>query len=135
MPHAPAKFCIDRDFVRWTLIEGAINRKTNLDDPGGGQEITTDQVRAIQRTTIKRKERKPLGRPLLLIAVLLLVIAWSSNYVALRFAIGLAGMACLYSGAERMRPKVRVEDAFRLVIPGRNAEEWTVVGVTPEIMG
>jgi hypothetical protein len=135
MPHAPGKFCIDRDLVRWTLIEGVINRKTNQDDPRGGQNLPVEQVRGIERTTIKRKERKPLGRPLLLIAVLLLVAAWSSNYMALRFAIGLAGLACLYSGAERMRTKVRVEEAFRLVIPGRNTDEWTVVGVTPEIMG
>jgi hypothetical protein len=135
MPHAPGKFCIDRDFVRWTLIDGVINRKTNQDDPSGGQNLRVEQVRGIQKTTVKRKERQSLGRPLLLIAVLLLIAAWNSNYIALRFVMGLAGLACLYSGAERMRTKVRVEEAFRLVIPGRNTDEWTVVGVTSEIMG
>ncbi|MBI2818168.1 MAG: hypothetical protein HYX72_14635 [Acidobacteria bacterium] len=135
MAYSTARFCIDRNIVRWTLINGVINRKTNQDDPTGGQDISVQEVRAIERTAVRKKERGTLGRPLLFIAVLLLATAWGSDSLTLRFVVGLAGLALLYTAVERLRTKVTMHDAFRLVIPGRNAEEWTVVGVTPETMG
>ncbi len=135
MPHSPGKFCIDRNLVRWTLINGVINRKTLQDPPAGGQDVPVRQVRAIQKTTVKKVERLPFGRTMVLLGVLLLAVAWWSMMVVVRVSLGVAGLATLYSGAERMRARISYHDAYQLVIPGRKREEWLVVGSTPEILG
>lgn len=135
MPHVPGKFCIDRNMVRWTLINGVINRKTNQDEPTGGQDVSIEEIRAIERTIVRTSTRNRMGWPLVLFAALLLVAAWGSASIIFRFVMGFAGLASVDSGVEKLRRKVTIHDAFRLVIPGRNSQEWTVVGSTPEVLG
>ena len=135
MPHAPGKFCLDRNLVRWNLLNGVITRKTASDGPLDGQDVAASRVTAIEPTTFKKVERQPYGRAMIVIGVALLGLAWWSLSMPLRAIFGLAGLLLLYGGVERNRARVTIHDAFRLVIPGHNAAEWTVVGSTPEVMG
>jgi hypothetical protein len=135
MPHAPGKFCIDGNFVRWHLLNGVITRKTANDGPLDGQEVPASRVTAIEPTTFKKVERQPYGRAMILIGVALLGLAWWSLSLPLRAIFGLAGLLLVYGGVERSRARITIYDAFRMVIPGHNAAEWTVVGSTPDVMG
>ena len=135
MHHAPGKFCIDRNLVRWNLLNGMITRKTVNDGPLDGQEVAASRVTALEPATFKKVERQPYGRAMILIGVALLGLAWWSLSLPLRVILGLAGLLLLYGGVERSRARVTIYDAFRIVIPGHDAAEWTVVGSTPEVMG
>jgi hypothetical protein len=135
MPHAPGKFCIDRNLVRWNLLNGMISRKTINDGPLDGQEVAASRVTAIEPTTFKKVERQPYGRAMILIGVALLGLAWWSLSLPLRVIFGLFGLLLVYGGVERSRSRVTIYDAFRIVIPGQDPAEWTVVGSTPEVMG
>ena len=135
MASAPAKFCLDLNRIRWSYMNGTITRKTNNDDPLAGQEVPAKQVTAIEQTTIKKVERKPMGRYVIVVGVALVVAAWMSGSTVTRGLLGLVGLLAMYRGVEMSRAKVTILDAYRLVIPGRNQEDWQLVGNTPEVHG
>jgi hypothetical protein len=135
MPHAPGKFCLDRNLVRWNLLNGVITRKTASDGPLDGQDVAASRVTAIEPTTFKKVERQPYGRAMIVIGVALLGLAWWVPSLTPRVIFGLLGLLLLYGGVERNRARVTIYDAFRIVIPGYDPAQWTVVGSTPEVMG
>ena len=61
-----AKFCLDRNQVRWVLLEGVINRKTQQDDPDKGMNLPVGQIQSIEKTSIERRHKNPLAGPAVL---------------------------------------------------------------------
>ncbi len=135
MPHTSGKFCIDRNLVRWTLLNGIITRKTLQDDPTGGQELPVTQVKMVEKVTVKKIYRLPFGWPVAVFAAGLLAVSWRAGSLFVRLLCGLAGLACLYWGAKRIPARTTEHDAYRIVAPGVNPEEWMVVGSSSEITG
>ncbi len=135
MPHSPGKFCIDRNLVRWSLINGVITRKTLNDGPLDGQDLPVQQITGIEKTFVTKVERQPYGRRMMLLGVALVALAWPSPNLWVRIAAGLAGLGLLYWGVERSRVRKSVHEAFQMVVPGRKAEDWLMVGSTSEILG
>jgi len=137
MAYRQAKFCMDLNRVRWTLLEGVITRKKQDDGPAEGQELPIQQVMGIEKITVKRVRRSRLGWPVTLLGVGLLVIsgviATNSWMAAIPgFVVGLAG---LLWGAKRIPPKTEDLDAHQIVVTGTNPKDWVVVGSISEVLG
>jgi hypothetical protein len=135
MLHSQGKFCIDRNLVRWTLLDGIINRKTLQDEPMGGQELPIKQVMAVEKATGKKVERLPFGWPAALFGMGLLAVVWWAGGLFVRLVGGLGGLACLYWGAKRIPARTTVLEGYQIVAPGVKQEDWLVLGSTPEVIG
>src|SRR3972149_11932508 len=70
-----AKFCLDRNQVRWVLLEGVINRKTPQDDPDKGMNLPVEKIQSIEKTQIVRRHQNPLAAPATLAGVLFLALS------------------------------------------------------------
>lgn len=137
MPYRQAKFCLDVNKIRWTLLEGVITRKGQEDGPLEGQELPIEQVAAVEPTTVQRVYRSRLGWPVTLVAVALLALAvWIATFLwrvsVPFFVVGLLG---LLWGAKRIAPQREVLEAHRIVAAVANPEEWVVVGSISEVKG
>jgi len=134
MPHSPGKFCVDRNLVRWALIDGIINRKTAADEPTGGQNLPVKQVAVIEKVTVEKRLRQRFGWPAALVGLGLLAVSWWAG-LFLRLLGGLAGLALLYWGAKRIFSHTVVLDGYQIVAPGLKHEDWVVVGSGNEVTG
>ena len=137
MANRQAKFCMDLDRIRWTLLEGIITRKKQDDGPMEGQEMPIQRVSGVEKITVTRVHRSHLAWPVTLFAIGLLVVSWVITtiwWVAAipGFGIGLAG---LFWGVKRIPPKTEVLDAYQIVIPGADPKDWVVVGSIREVLG
>ncbi|MBI4459617.1 MAG: hypothetical protein HY648_06130 [Acidobacteria bacterium] len=137
MAFREAKFCMDLDQIRWTLLDGVITRKRKDDGPTEGQEVSVHQVTGVEKTSVTRVRRSRLARPatlfgagLLALAGIIAAISWMAATLA-----AVLGAATLFWGLKRIQAKKEVLDAYRLIIPGTDPNEWVMVGSIPEIAG
>ncbi len=137
MSYRQAKFCLDVNKIRWSLLEGVITRKGQEDGPHDGQELSIEQVAAVEPTTVKRVQRSRLGWPVTYFAIALLLLAtWIATFLWLLSVpfFGL-GLLCLVWGAKRIPPQTEVLEAHRIVAAVANPEDWVVVGSISEVKG
>ena len=137
MTQRQAKYCLDQNFIRWSLVEGVITRKTAQDGPMDGRELSISQVTRIEKTTFQRTVRSRLAWPvtlsalgLLALSVVLAGIWWPASLPG--FGIGLLLLAW---GVRRIPPQTETLDAFRLVASVPNPDDWIMVGAVPEVEG
>src|SRR5688572_33402249 len=137
MAGSEAKFCLDRNKVRWVLLEGVINRKSHQDDPAAGQNLAVSQIQRIEKTTIERKHRSPVALPATYAGLFLLaVFVWVATML---WWVGLPGLvigaAILLWGLMRLGGQTETIEAFQIGAPGVRAEDWYLVGSHDEVMG
>ena len=137
MAYRQAKYCLDQNFIRWSLVEGVITRKTAQDGPTEGQELSLSQVTRIEKTTFQRTRRARLAWPVTLFALGLLALSvvlagiwWPASLAG--FGIG---FLLLVWGVRRIPPQTETLDAFRLVTAVPNPDDWIMVGAIPEVEG
>ncbi|MBI4463674.1 MAG: hypothetical protein HY647_03120 [Acidobacteria bacterium] len=137
MPYLQAKFCLDRNQIRWTLLEGVITRKAPEDGPTEGKELHIQQVTAVEEIQVKRVYRSRLGWPATLFGLgLLALFGWLATLTWIAATPGLLlGLLCFFWGARRIPARTETLDGFQIVAPGTNPEEWRVVGAIPEVYG
>ena len=132
-----AKFCLDRNQVRWVLLEGVINRKTPQDDPDKGLNLPVAKIQSIQETVIERRHKNPLAAPATLAGVFLLAvsgwIAASSPWLGLPGLV--IGALILVWGMKRLSGSVEKLGSYQIVAPGTNPEEWLIIGSHHEVIG
>ena len=132
-----AKFCLDRDKVRWVLLEGVINRKTDQDDPTGGENLPFTQLTGVEKTSVTRVRRSPLAWPAIYAGVAMLALfAWiaTANWWLALPGI-LLGVVVLFWGLRRVSGQKEVLDAYQLLAPGTRPEDWLVIGSHLEVLG
>jgi len=132
-----AKFCMDRNKVRWVLLEGVINRKTQQDDPTKGKELPVAQITGVEQTAVERVRRSPVARPAIYGGLALLVVfGWiASAYWLLGFPGMVLGVILLFWGLKRNPGQKEVLDAYQIVAPGTNPEDWRIIGSHAEVAG
>ncbi|MBI3934509.1 MAG: hypothetical protein HY316_07425 [Acidobacteria bacterium] len=132
-----AKFCLDRNQVRWVLLEGVINRKTKDDDPDKGMNLAVEKIQSIAKTQIERRHKNPLAAPATLAGVLMLgLFGWLATS---SWWLGLPGLvvggAALLWGLARLSGTTERLDAFQIVASGTNPQDWYIVGSHHEVIG
>jgi len=132
-----AKFCLDRNQVRWVLLEGVINRKTKDDDPDKGMNLAVEKIQSIEKTQIVRRHKNPLAAPATLAGVVFLAL---SGWIArASWWLGLPGLVVgaivLLWGLMRLSGTAEKLDAFQIVAAGTNPEDWYIVGSHHEVIG
>src|SRR5262245_53838381 len=137
MPGREAKFCLDRNQVRWVLLEGVINRKTPQDDPDKGQNLPIAQIRRIEEAALEKRHRNPLAMAATLAGLFLLTI---SGWIASSsFWLGLPGLILgalvLIWGLARISGDVEKLTSYQIVASGTNPREWLIVGSHHEVVG
>ena len=131
MAHAPGKHCGDVNKVHWSLLEGIITRTATAGGIWNTTELPVQQVMGIEKLTIEQSRRGPLGVPVTLFALVLLAIAGLAGSIL----VGVIGLFCLFWGV-RFLPKQKIShDAYRLLGPGLDPEEWILVGSGPDVAG
>ncbi|HWP83620.1 MAG TPA: hypothetical protein VNN17_00385 [Terriglobia bacterium] len=137
MPGREAKFCIDRNQVRWVLLEGVINRKTPQDDPDKGLNLPVEQITAIEKTQVKKRHKNPLAKPAAAAGLLLLALfGWLATLSLWLGVPGLvAGLYALIWGLMRLPGTTETLDAYQIVAAGTHPEDWYIVGSHPEVEG
>jgi len=137
MTQRQAKFCLDQNFIRWSLVEGVITRKTNQDGPMDGRELPLSQVTRIEKTTLQRTVRSRLAWPVTLAALALLAL--SVGLAMIWWPVSLPGFAIglllLWWGVRRIPPQTETLGAYRLVASVPNPDDWILVGAVPEVEG
>jgi hypothetical protein len=132
-----AKFCLDRNQVRWVLIEGVINRKTQQDDPAGGMNLPVEKIQRIEKKVVTRQHKSPLAAPITIAGIVLMalsgLIAVSSLWMGVPGLV--VGSILIIWGLMRISPAVERIDAFQIVAPGTTPQEWLVVGSHHEVVG
>jgi hypothetical protein len=137
MSSREAKFCLDRNKVRWVLLEGVINRKTPQDDPAAGQNLPVSQIQRIEKTSVERTHRSPLALPATYAGLFLVaVFGWVATLSVWVGVPGLVlGAVALLWGLMRLGGSTEKIEAFRIVAPGVAAEDWVVLGSHHEVVG
>lgn len=137
MVYRQAKYCLDVDHIRWSLVEGIITRKNQEDGPTEGQELPIEQVTGIEKTTVQRVYRSRLGLPVTFFAMGLLALsAWAATIWWLAALPGaLLGMLCLVWGVRRIPPRAETLGVYRIVTRVGNPDDWVVTGTIPEVEG
>lgn len=137
MASRQAKYCLDVNFIRWSLVEGIITRKNPNDGPTEGQDLPIQQVEGIEKTTVQRVHRSRLGWPVTLFAAGLLALsAWAATISWLAALPGaLLGMLCLVWGVKRIPPRTETLEAYRFLTPVGNPDDWVITGTIPEVEG
>jgi hypothetical protein len=132
-----AKFCLDRNQVRWVLLEGVINRKTPQDDPDKGMNLPITKIQSIQETFIERRHNNPLAKPAVFAAILLLAISgWLTTYSLWAGVPGLIlGALVLIWGMMRLSGSTEKLTSYQILASGTNPQEWLVVGSHHEVVG
>ena len=132
-----AKYCLDLNFIRWSLVEGIITRKNPNDGPTEGQDLPIQQVTGVEKTTVRKVYRSRLGWPVTLFAVGLLALsAWVATFSWLAGLPGaLLGMLCLVWGVKRIPPRAETIGAYRILTPVGNPDDWVLTGTIPEVEG
>ena len=137
MPYRQAKYCLDQNFIRWSLVEEVITRKTAQDGPTEGQELPIRQITRIEKTTFQHTIRTRLAWPitlfalgLLALSLVLAVIWWPASLPDF-----VVGFLLLVWSVRRIQPRTETLDAFRLVASVPNPDDWILVGAIPEVEG
>lgn len=132
-----AKFCQDRNGVRWVLIEGVINRKTAADDPAGGMNLPVAKIQSLEKTSVERRQKSPLAAPATLAGIVLLALSgWIASAVLWLGLPGLVlGAVVLVWGLQRLSGSVERLDASQIVAPGLVPADWLIVGSHAEVTG
>lgn len=137
MPYRQAKFCLDLNHIRWSLVEGVITRKTAQDGPTEGRELPISQVTRVEKTTFQRTVRSRFAWPvtlfalgLLALSIVLAVIWWPASLLG----FGLGSLLLIW-GIKRIPPQTETLDAYRLVAPVPDPDDWVLVGGIPEVEG
>jgi hypothetical protein len=132
-----AKFCLDRNQVRWVLLEGVINRKTPQDDPDKGLNLPVEKIQAIEKTQIERRHKNPLARPAMLAGIVIVALsAWLTTSILWLGVPGLIlGALMLVWGLVRLSGSTERLDAFQIVASGTKPEDWYIVGSHLEVQG
>ncbi|MBI2819454.1 MAG: hypothetical protein HYX73_05700 [Acidobacteria bacterium] len=132
-----AKFCLDRNQVRWVLLEGVINRKTPQDDPDKGMNLAIEKIQSIENTQVERRHENPLARPAMVAGFLILALfGWLSTITLWAGVPGLIiGAIVLGWGLLRLGGTTERLDAFQIVAPGTNPKDWYIVGSHLEVLG
>ena len=137
MTYHQAKYCLDLNHIRWSLVEGIITRKNPHDAPTEGQDLPIQQITGVEKTTVQRVSRSRLGWPVTLFAVGLLALsAWTAT-ISWLAAIpgGVVGILFLVWGVKRIPPRTEIIEAYRILTPAGNPDEWVVTGTIPEVAG
>jgi hypothetical protein len=137
MSSREAKSCLDRNQVRWVLLEGVINRKTSQDDPDKGLNLPVANIQSIETRQIERRTKNPLAGPATALAIVILAVSgWIATSV---FWLGVPGLAIgaivLIWGLMRLSGSTERLDAFQIVASGTNPEDWYIVGSHLEVQG
>jgi hypothetical protein len=137
MPGREAKFCTDRNQVRWVLLEGVINRKTQQDDPDKGLNLPVEKIQRIEQTVIERRHKSPVAKPAMLFGIVLLALfGWVATSHLWVGVPGLViGAIVLFWGLARISGTVEKLDSFQIVVPGMNPQELLVIGSHLEVTG
>jgi len=132
-----AKFCLDRNQVRWVLIEGVINRKTPQDDPDKGMNLPIERIQSIEKTQIERRHKNSLAAPATVAGIVILALfGWLATISLWVGVPGLAaGAAVLLWGLMRLSGTTERLDAFQIVASGTNPADWYIVGSHHEVIG
>lgn len=132
-----AKFCIDRNRVHWVLVEGVINRKTPQDDPDKGLNLAVERITSIEKTQVERQHKNPLAKPASVAGIAILALFGWLATVSLWVAIPglIAGAIALLWGLKRLSGTSEKLDAFQLLAPGTNPQDWCIVGSHLEVTG
>lgn len=137
MAYQQAKYCLDVNFIRWSLVEGMITRKNPNDGPTEGQDLPIRQVTGIEKTTVQQVRRSRFGWPVTVFAVGLLALsAWAATIWWLAAVPGVAiGILLLVWGVKRIPPRAETLEAYRILTPVGNPDDWIVTGSIPEVEG
>jgi hypothetical protein len=137
MTQRQAKYCLDQNFIRWSLVEGVVTRKTNQDGPMEGRELPLSQVTRIEKTTLQRTVRSRLAWPVTLAALALLALSvWlAMSWWPLSLPGFAIGLLLLWWGVRRIPPQTETLNAYRLVAPVPDPDDWVLVGSIPEVEG
>jgi hypothetical protein len=137
MSSRQAKFCQDRNKVRWVLLEGVINRKTPQDDPAKGKDLAVAQITGIEKTSIERVQRSPLARPAIYAGLVFLALGGGMAAVAWWWMLPglILGAVTLFWGLQQSSGQKEVLDAYQIVASGTNPEDWRVIGSHEEVQG
>ena len=137
MPYQQAKFCLDRNQVRWTLLEGVITRKSPQDGPTEGKQLHIRQATAVEEIKVSKVYRSRLGWPATLLGLgLLALFGWFASFSWIAAIPGLlVGLLCLFWGARRIAPRTEEVGGFQIVAPGSEPAEWRLTGTIPEVRG
>ena len=132
-----SKYCLDENHIKWSLVEGVITRKNKEDGPHDGETLPVSQIKAIENTQIKITTRSPLGRPVAIFGLIVLVLSfWIGSMSRLAGAPGLVlGLLALIWGIKRIPAQTRTIGAFRIVAPVPNPDHWIMAGEVPEVQG
>ncbi len=132
-----AKYCLDENHIKWSLVEGVITRKRAQDGPHEGERLPVSDIKAIETMQIQRTHRSPLGWPVTLVALLMLALSfWLSLETWLLALPGLAfGLLLLVWGVKRIPSHTETLRAFRIVAPVENPDDWVLAGEVSEIEG
>lgn len=137
MGRREAKYCLDENHIKWSLVEGVITRKGAQDGPHDGKTLPVSQITAIEKTQIERKYRSPLAWPATLVALVILALSFWLAFLSLLAALpGIAvALPLLVWGAKRIPARTETSGAFQLVAKVENPDDWVLAGAVPEVEG
>jgi hypothetical protein len=137
MSDREAKFCLDRNQVRWVLLEGVINRKTQQDDPAAGMNMPVSKIQSIEKASIERHSKSLVAAPAVITGLVLLALfGWLATVSIWAGVPGLiVGAIVLIWGLRRISGTTERIDAFQLVVPGIRPEDCYIVGSHHEVVG
>jgi len=132
-----AKYCLDENHIKWSLVEGVITRKGAQDGPHDGQTLPVSEIKAIERTEVRHTHRSSLGWPVTLAGVLFLGLSiglatWSWLAAA---PVLVLGLLLLIWGIKRIPARTEIRGGFRFVAPVANPDAWVMAGDVPEVRG
>jgi hypothetical protein len=137
MQSREAKYCLDQNHIKWSLVEGVITRKGAQDGPQDGQTLPTSEIKTIEKTHLTLTHRSPMGWPVTLIglailglSLLLISVTWLLAAPGIVF-----GLLLLVWGVKRIPAQTETIAAFRIVAPVQNPGDWVMVGDVPEVVG
>ena len=137
MPGREAKFCLDRNQVRWVLLEGVINRKTPQDDPDKGLNLPVARIQRIEETSIERRQKNPLASPAMFAGLFLLALSgWITRFSVWAGVPGfIIGAFVFIWGLKRLSGSVEKLGSYQIIAAGTNPQEWLIVGSHHEVIG
>jgi hypothetical protein len=132
-----AKFCLDRNQVRWVLLEGVINRKTPQDDPDKGMNLPVSKIQRIEETVIERQHKNALAAPASFAG--LLVLALSGWIASSSLWLGLPGLILgalvLIWGLRRISGSREKLGSYQIIAAETTPQDWLIVGSHHEVVG
>ena len=102
-----------------------------------GKTLSVDQVFGIEKTFVSRSEKSSLSLPVVFFGAIVILASW---LIAMWWWVAavpgfLIGVICLFWGLKRIFPKRHSVEAYKIIAPNTNPEEWLIVGSISEILG